>query len=58
MDLTKYCVNMGRKSTEIEDMRFRIKPELFDVLSPAERENFDLDKALERINKAMGDVRL
>lgn len=57
MDLTKYCVNMGRKNAEIKDMRFRIKAELFDVLSPVERENFDLDKALERINKAMEGVK-
>ncbi len=56
-DLTKYYVNMGRKSVEIEDMCFRIKAELFDVLSPVERDNFNLDKALERINKAMEGVK-
>jgi len=56
-DLAKYRVNMGRKSTEIDDMRSRIEAELFDVLSPIERENFDLDKALERINKAMESVK-
>ena len=56
-DLMKYCVNMGRKSAEIEDMRFRIKAELFDVLSPIERENFELDNALKRINKAMEGVK-
>ena len=55
-DLTKYCVNMGRKSVEIEDMRFRIRAELFDVLSLVERENFDLNKALARINKVMEGV--
>jgi predicted nucleotidyltransferase component of viral defense system len=57
LDLAKYRVNMGRKSTEIDDMRSRIEAELFDVLSPVERENFDLDKALERINKAMEGVK-
>jgi len=57
LDLAKYRVNMGRKSTEIDDMRSRIEAELFDVLSPIERENFDLDKALERINKAMEGVK-
>ncbi len=56
-NLKKYCINMGRKSAEIENMRLRIKAELFDVLSPIERENFDLDKALERINKAMVGVK-
>lgn len=57
LDLAKYRINMGRKSTEIDDMRSRIEAELFDVLSPIERENFDLDKALERINKAMEGIK-
>ena len=56
-DLIEYRVNMGRTDVEIKDMRLRIKPELFDVLSPSERENFDLDTALKRINKAMGGVK-
>ena len=56
-DLAKYRVNMGRQSVEIEDMRSRIKTELFDVLSPIERENFDLDKALGRINKTMESIK-
>ena len=29
------------------------KEELFEVLTPDERKNFDLDTALKRINKAM-----
>lgn len=57
LDLAKYRINMGRKSTEIDDMRSRIEAELFDVLSPIERENFNLDKALERINKAMEGIK-
>ena len=57
LDLAKYRINMGRKSTEIDDMRSRIETELFDVLSPIERENFDLDKALERINNAMEGIK-
>ena len=56
-DLAKYRVNMGRQSVEIEDMRSRIKTELFDVLSPSERENFDLDKAVGRINKTMESIK-
>jgi len=55
-DLSKYRVNLGRSDTEIKDMRSRIENELFDVLTPGERENFELDKALERINKAMENV--
>jgi len=52
-DIGKYKVNLGRADKEIMDMRSRIKAELFDVLSPNERKNFQLDAALERINKAM-----
>jgi len=52
-DLCKYKVNLGRTDEEINDMRSRIEAELFDVLSPDERENFHLDIALERINKVM-----
>jgi len=52
-DLSKYRVNLGRSDVEIKDMRSRVKEELFEVLTPNERENFDLDTALERINRAM-----
>ena len=52
-DLKKYRVNLGRLDNEIKDMRARIESELFDVLTPSERKNFDLDTALGRINKAM-----
>ena len=56
-DLGNYRVNLGRPTTEINDMRTRIKEELFEVLTPKERENFNLDTALERINKAMEGVK-
>ena len=52
-DLSKYRVNLGRTDTEIKDMRSRIEKELFDVLTPDEQEKFNLDTALDRINKAM-----
>ena len=52
-DLKKYQVNMGRTYAEIKDMNSRIKAELFEVLTKTEQQNFNLDKALERINKAM-----
>ncbi len=57
LDLKKYHVNLGRSNTEISDMRSRIEKELFDVLTADERDNFNLDKALERINKAMGGIK-
>ena len=56
-DLGKYRFNLGRTDTEVKDMRSRIEKELFDVLTPDEQENFKLNKALERINKAMGSVK-
>jgi len=52
-DLGKYKKNLGRSDEEIKDMNSRIKTELFDVLAPEERKNFDLSTALRRINKAM-----
>ena len=52
-DLKKYIVNMGRMDSEIKDMRSRIKEELFEVLTGKEQQNFDLEDALKRINKAM-----
>ncbi|MBU4377414.1 MAG: nucleotidyl transferase AbiEii/AbiGii toxin family protein [Candidatus Omnitrophica bacterium] len=56
-DLSKYRVNLGRTEDEIKDMRLRIEKELFDVLTPDEQENFNLDTALKRINKAMENVK-
>ena len=54
-DLKKYWINMGRSDDEIAEMKSRIEEELSEVLTHNERKNFDLDKALNRINKAMGD---
>ena len=51
-DLSKYRINLGRSNTEISDMRSRIENELFEVLTPSERKNFNLGTALDRINKA------
>ncbi|MFH1037523.1 MAG: nucleotidyl transferase AbiEii/AbiGii toxin family protein [PVC group bacterium] len=53
MDAVNYKVNLGRSDEEIKDMRSRIEAELIDVLSPDERKNFDLDAALDRINRVM-----
>jgi len=55
-DLGKYRNNLGRSDEEIKDMNSRIETELFDVLSPEERKNFDLNTALRRINKSMGAI--
>jgi len=55
-DLAKYSTNLGRSDKEIKDMKSRIENELFDVLTVNERKNFDLDTALKRINKVMGEL--
>ena len=52
----KYRINLGRSDEEIKDMGLRIETELIDVLTPDERKNFDLNIALERINKAMASA--
>jgi len=56
-DLDKYKKNLGRSEEEIKDMDSRIEKELFDVLIPEERKNFDLSTALRRINKLMENVK-
>lgn len=38
-------------------MKSRIETELFDVSTADERRNFNLDEALDRINKAMGEIK-
>jgi predicted nucleotidyltransferase component of viral defense system len=52
-DLKKYCLNLGRSDLELNAMRARIETEFFDVLTPSEKKNFDLDAALQRINNAL-----
>lgn len=56
-DLDKYKKDLGRSEEEIKDMDSRIEKELFDVLTPDERKNFDLSTALRRINKLMENVK-
>ena len=56
-DLAKYRINLGRQGKEIADMKGRIKEELFEVLTPAERKNFDLDSALLRLNKQLESLK-
>lgn len=52
-DLAKYKINLGRSDKEIKDMKARIENELFDVLTVNERKNFNLDEALQKINKSL-----
>ena len=57
-DLKKYRFNLGRSDQEITDMGVRIEAELFDVLTPDERKNFNLDITLKWINKEMKEAEL
>ena len=52
-DMKKYGHNLGRTEKEIQDMSSRIEKELLDVLVLKERENFNVNDALTRINKAL-----
>ena len=56
-DPGKYRKNLGRTEEEMRDMNSRIENELFDVITPEERKNFDLSSALTRINKLMENVK-
>ena len=55
-DLSKYQFNLGRSEEELKDMRSRIEAELFDILTPEECKNFNLERALDRINKEMEKI--
>lgn len=51
-DLKKYSVNLGRTDKEIEEMKARIKDELFTVLTLDEQKSFDMQETLDNLNKA------
>jgi hypothetical protein len=57
----KKRTRFGEKEIEVISRLFyekkRIEEELFDVLTPDEQEKFNLDIALKRINKTMGNVK-
>lgn len=54
--LKKYQVNPGRSDKEISDMKTRVNTGLIDVLAADEKNNFNFNTALGRINKAMENV--
>jgi len=49
-NLSKYRVNMGRSENEISEMTSRIEAELLDVLTPDERNAFNLNESLQLMN--------
>ena len=56
-DLKKYHVNMSRTPEEIADMQSRVEGELMDVLTREEKASFNLQKALDRINKVFENIK-
>ena len=55
-DLKKYRVNLGRTDKEIEEMETRVKDELFPVLTIDEQKKFDMQKALDDLNRVFKDL--
>lgn len=55
-DLDKYRINMGRSQDEIADMSSRIDSELLDVLTPDQRNEFDLNESLQLMNNTFKDM--
>lgn len=55
-DLRKYRVNLGRTDKEIEEMKARVKEELFSVLILDEQKPFELQKTLDGLNRAFKNI--
>ncbi len=56
-DLKKYRMNLGRSEKEIEEMKVRVKDELFPVLTIDEQKKFDMQKTLDELNKVFGSIK-
>jgi predicted nucleotidyltransferase component of viral defense system len=55
-DLKKYRVNLGRTDKEAEEMKARVKDELFPVLTINEQKSFDMQKTLDKLNGVLGSI--
>ena len=55
-DLKKYRMNLGRTDGEIEDMKARVKDELFPVLTIDEQKSFDMQKTLDELNNVFARI--
>jgi predicted nucleotidyltransferase component of viral defense system len=55
-DLKKYRVNLGRTEKEIEEMKERVKDELFPVLTLDEQKSFDMQKTLDGLNSVFKGI--
>jgi len=56
-DLSKYQINLGRTSKEIDEMMSRIEDELFPVLTLDEQKSFNMHKTLNMLNKVFRSIR-
>jgi predicted nucleotidyltransferase component of viral defense system len=50
-DMSKYKTNLGRGQAEIDEMKARVKDELFPVLTLKEQKSFDVQDVLDKLNK-------
>lgn len=55
-NLRKYRFNLGRTEKEIEEMKSRIKNEVFPVLTLNEQKSFDIQNTLQEINKVFANI--
>lgn len=55
-EMEKYRMNLGRSEKEIEEMKGRVKDELFSVLTLDEQKKFDMQKALDELDKVFGNL--
>lgn len=55
-DLEKYRINLGRSEKEINEMKSRVKDELFPVLTIDEQRSFDMQKTLAGLNRILGEI--
>ena len=56
-EMEKYRMNLGRSEKEIEEMKGRVKDELFPVLTIGEQKKFDMQKTLDELDKAFGSIK-
>ena len=55
-NLRQYTINLGRTDKEIEEMKTRVKDELFPVLTLNEQTSFDIQKTLDELNRVFKAV--
>jgi predicted nucleotidyltransferase component of viral defense system len=55
-DMSQYKTNLGRSKKEIDEMKSRVKDELFPVLTVDEQKSFDMQDVLEKLNKVFEGI--